>query len=102
MEYIKKEVEVPKETSELADAIAEVAVATKKALADGFQLGQDVPAIVSSAIQNLLPAIQGFEKLDDEAKGAPYKFGLAWGISGEKVYDSFAKTPEAPTEEPSA
>ena len=45
MDLIKKEIELPKETSELADGAANLVVAVAAALKDGFDLGQDLPTI---------------------------------------------------------
>ena len=71
MEKVEVKVELPKETYELCKALGAVAAATKQALADGFQIGTDMPAIITSAVMELVPAIQGVDKLDDEAKADP-------------------------------
>jgi len=54
MELKKLEVEVSKEAHELGEAIAKLVIATKEALKDGFQVGQDVPAVVMTAFASLV------------------------------------------------
>lgn len=76
MESKKVEVEVCKEIHEIAEALAKIAVATKAALKDGFQAGQDLPVIVTEAFVQLPKAIEGLDKLDDEAKAQPGKFAM--------------------------
>jgi hypothetical protein len=77
MELKKLEVEVSKEAHELGEAVAKLVLATKQALADGFQVGQDVPAIVMTAFAELPKAIEGLDKLDDEAKAHLKPFVMA-------------------------
>ncbi len=98
METIKKEIEVPKETSEFTDAIANVAIASKKALDDGFQLGEDLPAIATAALTHLLPAVDGATKIPGEMKENAYKFALAWAASGEMVYNALVAEKAAPAQ----
>lgn len=78
MEMQKVEVSVSKEAHELGMAVAALVVAVKKALADGFQPGMDIPAIVMTAFNELPKAIEGLDKLDDEAKSALKPFVLAF------------------------
>lgn len=94
MDLIKKEIELPKEASELADGVVNMVVVIKEALADGFQIGTDIPVIITEAITKLIPAIDGFDKLDDEMKENVYKFIMAFAVYGEKAYDAFAKKEE--------
>lgn len=68
-EYLQVQVKVPKETYELEQGLVKFTAACKKALADGFQVGEDVPALISAALADLLPAIAGMGQLADEAKG---------------------------------
>jgi len=65
---VDKSVQVSKEADELMVAIAAITKATKVALKDGFQAGQDIPAIVAVAFTQLLTAIDGIDKLPEEAK----------------------------------
>ncbi len=83
VEYKEVSVSVPKETYELAEGLANVTGAVKAALADGWDPLTDVPAVVMGALQHLAPAVQGVDKLDDEAKADPAGFSkaLALGIA---------------------
>lgn len=68
MEKIKIEVEVSKEAHEVGVALLGVLKAVKLALADGFQVGQDLPVLITAAISELPKAIEGVDKLPEEAK----------------------------------
>lgn len=68
MEKVKLEVEVAKEAYELGEGLASMVLAVKDALKDGFQPGQDLPAVVTAAFTKLVPAVEGMDKLDDELK----------------------------------
>lgn len=77
MEKVKVEIELPKEAYELAKGLGLFAAAVKKAMADGWQVGSDIPVIISSAVTDLVPALNGIDKLDDEAKADPIGLGQA-------------------------
>lgn len=66
MEKLKLEVEVAKETYELGKGLDGIVGAVQKALADGWQPGQDVPQILMEAMGALVPAIQGVDKISAE------------------------------------
>lgn len=68
MDVVKVELEASKETYELCEGIGAVTKAVKEALADGWQPGTDMPAIITAAITNLVPAMQGVEKIPAEVK----------------------------------
>lgn len=70
VELIEVKVKVPKETYELEQGIVKFVAACKAALDDGFQPGQDLPMILTAAIATLLPAIDGVQKLPEEAVSA--------------------------------
>ena len=89
MELIEKTVKVPKSTSEFADAIANLAIVVKKALADGFQPGMDIPVIITEAIAELPGIIGNISGLAEEFKGDKAAFIMAWLLAGEKVFESF-------------
>jgi len=61
-EKVKVELEIGKESKEVADAIGDL-VADIKA-------GKEVAVIIAENIPGILKAIEGFEKLDDEMKDA--------------------------------
>ncbi len=97
MDMIKKEVEVPKEISELADGMANIVIDSYDAFKDGFQAGTDLPVVLTSAVANLPAMVGGIEKLGEEWKEAKSKFILAWLLSGEEVFEKIsAKKEEAP------
>lgn len=91
MELKKLEVEVSKEAHELGEAIAKLVIATKEALKDGFQVGQDVPAVVMTAFAELPKAIEGLDKLDDEAKAALKPFIMALTLPVMDAVESLLK-----------
>lgn len=66
MALVSKTIEVPKETDEIFQAVVGIVKATKKALADGFQPGADIPAIVAEAWADLPVAIQGIDQVPGE------------------------------------
>jgi len=68
MAKLKVELEVSKEAYELAQGIDKFVGALQLALADGWQLGTDMPALLSAAFTDLVPAIQGVDQLGDELK----------------------------------
>jgi hypothetical protein len=66
MEKVKVELECSKETYELGKGLADFIGAVKTALADGWQLGTDVPVVISAALATLVPAVDGVMKVKDE------------------------------------
>ena len=69
IQYAQVTVKVPKETYALEQGLVAFVGACKQALADGFQVGQDLPVIISAALADLLPAVAGVGALPEEAKG---------------------------------
>jgi hypothetical protein len=67
-EKIQKTVEVSKEASELLEGLKKFIVAMKDALADGWQVGKDLPVVLTSALGDLAPSLQGVEQIPQEAK----------------------------------
>jgi hypothetical protein len=63
---MKVEVEVSKETYELGKGVADFVAAVKQSQKDGWQVGSDVPALITAAMANLLPAMDGMSKVKDE------------------------------------
>lgn len=63
--------EVTKEIYEAAVGLGKFAVAAKKALADGWQLGDDLSPLMASAMGDLLPALQGIEGAEAEMQAEP-------------------------------
>lgn len=85
MATVKKEIELPKEASELADAIAGVFKAVKAASADGWQTGTDLPAVAVAAMALLPAAIAGLDQLGAEFKADKGKIILALAVSLDEV-----------------
>jgi hypothetical protein len=90
MEYVEKKVSVPKEVSELADGVVKIVIAIKNAMADGWNLGQDLPIIVTTALAVLPTAIDGFDKLGEESKDES-AFTMAFLLAAKDIYTSFEK-----------
>ena len=88
---IKKEVELPKELFELTDAVGDLFLEMEKALADGFQAGQDIPVLLTAAMSKAMVAADGVKKLPAEVKAKPAKVAVVAGLLGEKVIDAFVK-----------
>lgn len=82
MEKVKVELELPKEVSELAAGLATFAVHAIKAVKDGFQPGQDLPVLLAAAIADLVPALNGVERLPAELKEDKAAFIAAFGYGG--------------------
>ncbi len=103
MEYIKVEVEVAKETYESMQGAAKLTEATFKALADGFQAGQDLAAIAMVAF-SAMDAINGVDLVDDEFKADPAAALKAILLSAADIYEVVKNRPkvEEPAPEPAA
>jgi len=76
METKTLEVIVTKETNEIGEAVKGVIKAYKEATADGWQVGQDVPAILMASYGKLTTAIDGADKVGGEFKGEPIKAAM--------------------------
>ena len=90
MELLDKTVQVPKESSEVADAVCDIVIKANEALSDGFQIGEDITAIIGESIAKLPPALDGFTKIPSEMKEDGYKFAMAWAVAGEKIWQALA------------
>ena len=62
------QVQVAKETYELGMGVVKIIEAVQVALKDGYQPGQDIPAIIMASFGALTEAMQGYEKIAVEAK----------------------------------
>jgi hypothetical protein len=85
MEKVIKQVEVMKEADELVQALVSIVKAVKTALKDGFQPGADLPAIIVSAVASLPSALEGVQKLPEEAKADPVAFTQAFVLGGGEI-----------------
>ena len=96
VQYVKIETEVPKEVHELAKALYKITESAKVATDDGWQTGTDLPLVLGTAASELLVAMQGVEKLGEEAKEAPALFSKALALAGADIASLWVrKEPEA-------
>lgn len=79
-------VDIPNETGELVKGLSKFVASIKTAMADGWQPGTDLPAIMMAAMSDLPAAIDGWDQLDDEAKANPEAMIAAAGILGSEIY----------------
>lgn len=84
-------VTVSKETYELGQGLAAFTGAMKKALEDGWQMGDDLPAILASAMSDLVPAFIGIEGVADEIAADKLAFSRALAISLGDIAGHFVK-----------
>lgn len=85
---IDKTIKVSKSADDLAQGLVTFMRDVKKAMADGFQPGQDVPVIILAAYQDLFSKIPALGQLGPELAEDKYAFQRAWaeaGIDIEKV-----------------
>lgn len=87
MAVIDVQTKVSKESYELGQGVAGFVGAVKTALADGWQVGQDLPAVVAAAMGHLVPAIDGIQDLPGEAAEDAASFARAWALAGAAVYE---------------
>ena len=93
MSTIKKEVEVSKEADELAESIFKLVESSQKHTEDGFQAGQDLPAIIMENLQSLMTGIDGMDKMSAESKENIVAFINAWTLAGTKIAGLFISKP---------
>lgn len=85
---IDKTVKVSKAADDLSQGLVALVKDVKKAMADGFQVGSDVPVIVSAIYVDLIAKIGDLAQLGPELAEDKYAFQRAWseaGIELEKV-----------------
>lgn len=90
-QIVKLDVDGVKECKDLMDALEAITVATKLALKDGFQAGQDIPPIVAAAWATLPAAIQGIDQLPTEAKEAPFELIQTCSVGSIKIAKAIVK-----------
>jgi len=59
---------VSKEAYELALGLKKFVVSIKQSLSDGWQPGSDLPVLLQAVILDLVPAINGIDKIPEEEK----------------------------------
>ena len=80
-------IEVSKETYELGQGLAKFVMAVKEATDDGFSYGDDIPDIISSAVGDLLPALDGVSDIGKEFKEDPRVFAQTVLIIGTNIVE---------------
>lgn len=91
MELVKREVELTKEVDELMQGLAKIVLASKQALNDGFQPGQDLPAILVASVAELPEMVSGLDQLDDEFKAHPDKVLKAVAMGASDIVGALLK-----------
>lgn len=89
MSKVMVSVEVSKESYELAQGLVKFVGAVRASLADGWQLGADLPELVAAAFSELVPAVNGVQELPLEYKEDPAAFVNAFLLTGGDLYKLF-------------
>lgn len=87
MAKLSIEVEVSKETYELGMAVGSMISGIKGALEDGWDLGEDLPAIVQAVVRNLGETMEGIREAGDEWEEDPQAFIAAVSLSIAEVME---------------
>ena len=82
---------VCKESYELVSGLDKFVGAVTQALSDGWQPAQDIPVIISSAVIDLVPAIQGADKISAEYAQKPESFMTGILLGAKKIAFRFVK-----------
>ena len=93
MEYQTVQVQVSKESYELAKALAKMVIEAKKAGKDGFQLVPDSIAIVTACYQDIMAAVSGIEKIGEEFKMDKAAMTMAFVAVIPEILDALAPAP---------
>src|SRR5690242_8750982 len=67
MEKKLVEVEVSVGAYDLGQNLGKFIASVRQALADGWQPGSDIPALISAAVEDLVPSVSDIAKLGDES-----------------------------------
>ena len=94
MATLKIEVEVGKETHELSTGVVAFLKDIKGAIANGYQADQDFPTILISAVNNLIPAVEGMGQIDDEMRDDKKAFMVSMGMMAGDLWEVLV--PEKP------
>lgn len=91
VELVKLDVDGVKEGKEVMDALEAIVVATVQAAKDGFQAGQDIPPIVAAAWSKLPAAIEGIQKIGEEATMSPFELIQTCSVGSVKIAKAIVK-----------
>jgi hypothetical protein len=95
-------VEVSKEVSDLGDAVLGLVTAIKTALADGFQITQDVPSVVMAAISEVPKAMDAMSSLKGDLSQNPKESAMAAAVLAGKLLGLFLEPNLVPPQPPAA
>lgn len=98
MKTLKIELEVAKESYELGNGIGRFILTVKEALKDGWQADKDLPIIISSAVAELIPAIQGIEDIPTEIKSIKLFANSLYAGLGQALLEFIPKKEEVQNE----
>jgi hypothetical protein len=91
METITIQIQVPKETQELFNGLTKIVKAIKVSMEDGWDIATDLPVIITQALVELAPMIQGIDQLPAEFKADPSAFIKSAVISAGDIAGIFLK-----------
>lgn len=73
---LDRSTKVTKEINEVGEAFKDVVANYKKAKEDGWQPGEDIPAVLMASYKSLLAAFDNLGQAKVEAKHEPFKASL--------------------------
>jgi hypothetical protein len=85
MAKVNVQVEVSKELFEVGKGLADFAKHLKAAVADGWQIGSDLPAVLTAVMADLVPALQGVDKIPAEFAEDKMAFANACTVAGGQI-----------------
>ena len=74
---VEKNVKMSKNTLETIEGLSDFIIVCREALKDGFQYGDDIPDIVSSALSDLIPILDNLDDIASEFSEDPAAFAQA-------------------------
>ena len=77
MQNVTHEMELPKEAYELGMVVRQILMEYKKAKADGWSPGTDIPQVIIGSMHHMMSALEGLSEIDDEFKANPMTASLA-------------------------
>lgn len=92
----QKTIEVPEAVDAFGEKLKNFCLALDKAIEDGWQMGQDLPVLMSAAITELVPAISQVKAAGEDLKAYPYESGKCLALHLADVVKAFATKPAAP------
>jgi hypothetical protein len=84
-------VSVEDKSYDVGQAVVQIVKAAKDALADGFQPGQDIPVILTSAISQLVTILGDAPSIPVESSDDLAAFIKSWSLAGLDIAALFLK-----------